>query len=402
MTRPLSPNRRQFLAALGVGTAALLPNLATPGFVRAAGINPSADQILVLVELAGGNDGLNTVVPITDSKYRHLRPEIGIGRDQTLTLDPDTGLHPAMRDMANLWEAGQMRIVEGVGYPNPDRSHFRSIEIWNTGGGSDTQTNQGWISNAFAAGGPQLEDADGVVLGGEMGPLTGHGRFSALREVDTYLDQLDMLETGRHAVRPVADRSPLEHVLSTYESAQATGDRIRTKLELSRDRRWDFPDSGLGEQLRNAARLLDAGVDVPVLKVVQDGYDTHEGQPDVHAYLLMELSEALGAFARSMQDIGHWDRVTVVTYSEFGRRAYENGSAGTDHGTAAPVFVIGGRVEGGLAGERPSLDRLVDRDLVHTTDYRSVYHSLLTELWGIDQSPFAAFNGSGLRLLKGA
>jgi uncharacterized protein (DUF1501 family) len=398
MDNPINSSRRSFLAALGA-SAASLPIITLPGFVQAAGSKPPSGNILVLVELSGGNDGLNTVVPVSDSAYRALRPSLGLSKRQTLTLDTDTGLHPSMRDMADLWDRGEMRIIEGVGYPNPNRSHFRSIEIWNAGFGAASNQTDGWISTAFANGNaPQADTAAGLVLGGDMGPLRGPGRFSSIRDEETFLETLDNLRDVQHLVRPT-QKSPLEHVLATYDSAKITGDAISKRLLRNGSRGLDFPDTDLGRQLQTATRLLDAGVDVPVLKVVQDGYDTHEAQDDVHAFLLQELSEAVGAFSKAMKRIGLWDQVTVVTYSEFGRTARENGSAGTDHGTAAPVMVTGGAVKGGFDGQRVALDRLFEDDLVHTTDYRSVYAALLNDLWGISAKPFTLKGSAKLQIL---
>lgn len=404
MTRLLSPSRRDLLAALGVASAAALPTLTLPGPLRAAQ-HATGLNMLVLIELAGGNDGLNTVIPIRDDAYRALRPEIGIPRREALDIRADTGLHPAMRSLAGRWERGEMRIIEGVGYPNPNRSHFRSIEIWNSGAGPEARTRQGWLASSFAERAPAPDaDADGLVIGGEMGPMAGGGRFAALRDLETFTEAAEaaeaaeVLEGAPHAVRPQQASDPLAHVMATYDSARITSARIRQKLEQSRARVWRFPDSGIGEQLRNVARLLDAGVEVPVFKVVQDGYDTHEGQPEAHSHLLADLSEAVDAFARAMAEIGLWDLVTVVTYSEFGRRARENGSYGTDHGTAAPVFALGGAVAGGLAGARPALDRLEDDDLVFTTDYRAVYAGILRDLWGLEG--MTAPGSAPIRLLR--
>ena len=382
-------SRRRFLSALGGGVASL-PLVSLPGFVKAAGQQVPQGNVLLLIELAGGNDGLNTVVPFMDPRYHALRPEIGLAQRDLLTLDTDTGLHAAMRPMADLWERGEVQIVEGVGYPDPNRSHFRSIEIWNAGQGAQAVTQQGWVSNAFATevGKADSTDAAGLVLGGEMGPLSGPGRFSAMRGAATFFETLAHLPGAQHEVRAARSRTPIDHVLATYDSALITGHAIRRKLDASRERWWDFPQSALGEQLRTAARLLDAGVSVPVLKVVQDGYDTHDAQPEQHAFLLAELSQAIAAFANAMRDIGAWDQMTVVTYSEFGRTARENASAGTDHGTAAPVFVAGGRVAGGRGGQRPSLDRLADGEMIFTTDYRSLYGAILNDLWRIAHPDF--------------
>ncbi|ASP35315.1 DUF1501 domain-containing protein [Labrenzia sp. VG12] len=401
MSRLLSPSRRRFLQALGVGVTSALPSLGLPGFLRAAEAAPTPDHLLVLVELAGGNDGLNTHVPHKDPQYRHLRPEIGLDTAQLIMLDGETGLHPSLKPLGAHWERGELQIVEGVGYPNPNRSHFRSIEIWNSGGGPDSLSSSGWISSALSiADRSSRADADGLVLGGEMGPLAGPGRFSAIRDVDAYLGALDLVGDRRHPVRPASTHSPMQHVLDAYESAQVTGEQIRKKLDRYRGRRWAFPETGLGDQLHVAARLLDAGVEVPVIKVVQDGYDTHEGQSGTHAALLDDLSTSLHVFAEALRQIGLWHRTTIVTYSEFGRRARENGSAGTDHGTAAPVIVLGGSVAGGLGGRRPSLDSLVDDDLVFTTDYREVYHALLRDLWGLEAGAYDGFEQQHLRILK--
>ncbi len=402
MTLSLTPSRRRMLGILG-GAALALPSLAAPRFVTAAGAPARGPNVLVLVELAGGNDGLNTVIPIRDPRYRALRPGIGIPSSRTLTVDRDTGLHPSLGAFAKLWQAGDLQIVEGVGYPNPNRSHFRSIEIWNAGGGADDAGARGWVSHAFDGKDPQPRDLDGLVLGGDMGPLRGPGRFSAMRDGDSFADvqdQLAQLQDPGHPVRPQAGtNAALDHVLRSYDSARVTGDTILSRLDRSPARRLRFPDTDLGQQLRTAARLLEAGVSVPVMKVVQHGYDTHEAQPLQHADLLSDLSEALNAFADALQTIGLWNAVTVVTYSEFGRTPHENASGGTDHGTAAPLFVAGGSVAGGLGGARPSLEAMKDGALVHTTDYRQVYDGLLRDLWGITGG-FAPGAAPPLRLLK--
>jgi uncharacterized protein (DUF1501 family) len=397
MTHSQSYSRRRLLQTLGV-TAASLPLITLPGCVTAAGQKPTSGNILVLVELAGGNDGLNTVIPLKDNAYHSLRPEIGIDSNDTLSLDTDTGLHNSMTEMAAIWEDGALQIVQGVGYPNPNRSHFRSIEIWNAGGGANSLDRQGWVSAGLEQQPSPALDADGLVLGGGMGPLAGIGRFSAIRDEDAFLETQDNLPASLHAVRPHTAAPPLAHVLATYDSAKITGDAIYKRLSNSPAQTFDFPQSDLGQQLRTATRLLDAGVDVSVLKVVQGGYDTHDNQPGEHSALLRDLSQSIGAFTQAMRQIGLWNNISVVTFSEFGRTARENASGGTDHGTAAPIFVAGGNVRGGLTGQAPSLTALVEDDLVHTTDYRTVYGAILQDLWGIDAPQFQTTD-SPLKLL---
>ena len=214
-----SISRRRFLSALGVG-AASLPLLSLPGFVQGQNSVLPKGKTLLLIELAGGNDGLNTVIPVTDPAYRALRPQIGISEREALSLDRDTGLHPAMRNIADLWEGGEVQIVEGVGYPNPNRSHFRSIEIWNAGLGAESVERDGWVAQAFAGSEVAGRDADGLVLGGSLGPLNGAGRFSTMRNEDLFLETVGNLPNLAHPVRPTAAITPLDHVLATYESAR--------------------------------------------------------------------------------------------------------------------------------------------------------------------------------------
>lgn len=396
----MSSSRRRFLTALGAGVTGL-PLIALPGFVRAATTSVPEGNMLVLIELVGGNDGLNTVVPVNDPKYHSLRPEIGLKSHEVLRLDDETGLHPAMRGFADLWQDGHAQIIEGVGYPEPNRSHFRSIEIWNSGLGTRERGRDGWVASAFNAGPPEGSDIEGIVLGGDMGPLAGPGRFTAMRDTGEFMDTIGNLSAAPHAVRRQADLSPLEHVLATYDSAFITGAAISRRLEASSDRGWSFPDTELGNQLRTAARLLDAGVSVPVLKVVQSGYDTHDGQPERHAKLLGELCAAITAFANAAKDMGRWEQITLLTYSEFGRTARENASAGTDHGTAAPVFLVGGQVMAGRSGQRPSLDALVDGEMAYTTDYRSLYAGVLRDLWSINAPMFDLAGAARLRVRRG-
>ena len=401
----LSMNRRNWLRLMGA-SALSLPLTTAPAWAAGAGLGK--DHTLILIELEGGNDGLNTLIPYRDDNYRRVRPTLALSSREVLQLGGDMGLHPSLLGLARVWERGEVRLVEGVGYPNPNRSHFRSIEIWNAGLGADTKETQGWISRLMDQDSLGL-DADGITLGGEMGPLRGPGRFTGLEEIEAFFDQAEALRTAgvlggyddgmgdgstmMHSVRPSGGNAALDHLLSVHSNAVGTADLLERKLRQASNRDFDMPDSTLGLQLAAALQLLDAGVTTPVLKVSHGGFDTHAYQAEAHAFLLQELDEAMRGFERAARDMGIWNNVTLMTYSEFGRRFHENGSKGTDHGTAAPVILAGGKVAGGFGGARPSLETrdLVEDDMVHTTDFRSVYSGVARDLWGLD--PITAVNG---------
>jgi len=401
----LSMNRRNWLRLMGA-SALSLPLTTAPAWAAGAGLGK--DHTLILIELEGGNDGLNTLIPYRDDNYRRVRPTLALSGSEVLQLGNDMGLHPSLSGLARGWERGEVRLVEGVGYPNPNRSHFRSIEIWNAGLGADTKETQGWISRLMDQDSLGL-DADGITLGGEMGPLRGPGRFTGLEEIEAFFDQAEALRTAgvlggyddgmgdgstmMHSVRPGGGNAALDHLLSVHSNAVGTADLLERKLRQASNRDFDMPDSTLGLQLAAALQLLDAGVTTPVLKVSHGGFDTHAYQAEAHAFLLQELDEAMRGFERAARDMGIWNNVTLMTYSEFGRRFHENGSEGTDHGTAAPVILAGGKVAGGFGGARPSLETrdLIEDDMVHTTDFRSVYSGVARDLWGLD--PITAVNG---------
>ena len=401
----LSMTRRSWLRLMGA-SALSLPLTTAPAWAAGAGLGKG--HTLILIELEGGNDGLNTLIPYRDDNYRRARPTLGLSGNEVLPLDGDMGLHPSLSRLAGSWERGHLRLVEGVGYPNPNRSHFRSIEIWNAGLSADTKETQGWISRLMTQDSLGL-DTDGIGLGGEMGPLRGPGRFTGLEEIEQFFDQAEALRTAgvlggygeamdggtmdgdammSHSVRPGGGNAALDHLLSVHSNAVGTADLLERKLRQASKRDFNLPNSTLGLQLAAALQLMDAGVTTPVMKVSHGGFDTHAYQAESHAFLLQELDEAMSAFERAARDMGLWNHVTLMTYSEFGRRFYENGSEGTDHGTAAPVILSGGRVAGGFGGARPSLENrdLVDDDMVHTTDFRALYSGIIADLWGLEPS----------------
>ncbi len=385
-------NRRDFLR-----TAAVAPLVSFVPF-NLAHAAARWDRILVLIELQGGNDGLNTVVPYADPKYAEYRPTIKLGRDRILQLDEKLGLNPELAPMMKLWQSKQLAVVNGVGYPDPNLSHFRGIDIWHTATDSNQAATVGWISEVFKHGEAPPADyaADGIVVGrGSVGPLKAPDR------------RILVLENGGAAAMNEAKRmaapamggggnAALAHVLQTQQSFKMSSAAVLAKNVDRVDPGATFPAGDFGSQLAMAARLLGGGVQVPVIKATIGGFDTHATQLADQTPLLNQLGAGIAAFSDAMKKHGLWDRVLVMTYSEFGRRPRENGSGGTDHGTAAPHFITGGKVKGGLYGQQPSLTDLEDgQNLKHTTHFRSMYATAAQEWWGIP-TPFIKEKALGL------
>lgn len=361
--------------------------------VAAAGFFASGSQAatkparkLVLIELQGGNDGINTVIPSGDALYRKLyrtlRPSLAI--DDALEVDRSAGrglaLHPALQGLAAIFERGELAIVQGVGYANPVRSHFRSADIWHTGSAANEARTDGWIARVLDG-----RNARGLVVGGDAGPLDGPG-FAALAA--------DGDKTARRTERAISNDA-LAHLARIHDEVKAGRKDIDAALG-----RGDGDDDGDGggvspravqgkaflEQARLAARAL-ASLDVAVIKLTLRGFDTHAGQLAAHARLLQELSEGLVELRRRAISDGTWATTIVATTSEFGRRARENGSGGTDHGTAGPMFVLGGGVRGGVRGAAPRLDDLDEEgDIKMTTDHRAVLGGLAVGAWNLPAS----------------
>jgi len=313
-------------------------------------------KTLILLELKGGNDGLNTVVPYADSNYYKLRPSIAIPKDQVLQLTPELGLHPSLKPLYSLWQDKEMAVINGVGYEKPNRSHFRSIEIWETASQSEDYSSEGWLSPYLN----KQHSGDGlnaVVIGNDMGPLTGVQDTVVIDNVERFLK------------RAANIKSVNEPELALRNKALAHIQSVQSSIAHSKNK--------LGQNFKTIATTMASNVNTSVFKLSHGSFDTHANQPWKHKQLLSQLSAGIAAFKQAMQEVGMWDDVVVMTYSEFGRRAAENGSRGTDHGTAAPHFVMGGNVKGGLYGEQVSLSRLENNDLQYTTDFKQVYASVI-------------------------
>ena len=363
--------RRQFIgASLAAGAA-----LVAPGISFAAGA-----PVLVLIELNGGNDGLNTLVPFANPDYSRVRPRLGVAREDVLQLDEHVGMHPGLAPLMPAWGEGELAWVQGVGYTPPNRSHFRSIEIWDTASTRETANPTGWIGAAFAEPGfARSAQLDAMVLGRPYyGPVAGaHMRAIYMRNPKRLLSRASRIR----ALEQSTNNPALAHVLRVGRDLSTSSATIRKVLE--REPAVDAPGmkGQLGKQLALVARMIRGHAGIGVYKLSHSGYDTHAGQAGRHRALLGELGGALAAFRTQLRVSGHWQDVVVATYSEFGRRVAQNSSGGSDHGTAAPHLLLGGRVRGGLYGSYPSLTELDGGDLRPTVSFTDYYATIARFTW---------------------
>ena len=390
----MDASRRKFLATLAGGSTVLSLGGLVPEFLAQAAVAEppgGGDAILVVIQLTGGNDGLNTVVPYNHDEYRKARPKLAIAGADVLKINDAVGFHPSARGFADLLAGGKLAVVQGVGYPNPNRSHFESMDVWHTCQRKGTPRSTGWLGR-FLDSTREAEDVDApaIHVGSEKQPLALAAEF--VRVPSFVSPETFRLQDGdshqlRDAIRNLADRRPepsdplLGFLQSSTTSALAASERIAEALR-EYDTPVTYPDSDLAVRLKTIAQLIDAGLKSCVYYVELDGFDTHSQQAAAHASLLRQLGDAVRAFVDDVAHHGHGDRTLVMSFSEFGRRVAENASAGTDHGAAAPMFLAGSPVRAGLVGEHPSLDDLEDGDLKFHTDFRQVYATLLDRWLG--------------------
>jgi len=401
-------DRRSVLAggAAAFGGIFLAPQVGIPGLrllgPLAATNGDITPKTLVLLQLSGGNDGLSMVVPHGDDAYYRNRKTIGIDEKSVLRIDRYRGLHPALRRLKSIYDDGRLAIVEGCGYPNPVRSHFKSMDIWHAASERGRYEGEGWIARLSRTAWPSEASTELVVHIGSSAP---YSVYSAARPAVAFgspevykwfaIKQSD-LEAYRRAGRSgeaeeeaeegkTGGARVLDRLRGVLSEAQESSQRVR-HAAMSYVPKVAYPNSLVGNSLRAAAALIDARMGTRVLSVELGGFDSHNNQRNQHDARMRELDEALGVFLQDIHGTPAGKNVIVVAFSEFGRRVHENASGGTDHGVAGPVLVAGSSVKGGILGKHPSLTDLDDGDLKHTTDFRSVYGTVIEKWFGADQA----------------
>lgn len=388
-----SHERRRFLQASLTGTLAVGVQARVPQFLlQAAGASrPESERILVVVQLTGGNDGLNTVVPYANELYHRARPKLALGKSQVLRISDELGFHPELTGMRELLDQSQLTVIQGVGYEQPNRSHFESMDIWHTCRRKQEQRGAGWLGrfldDADAGVGPSGGDVAALHFGRSQQPLALASRQVRVPSI-TSLEEFQLRGSDREALRQLISSLPvqpdtaaptndlLQFVQSSTSAAMLASQRV-AQASKAYQSAAPYPSSPLAEKLHVVAQLIDSGLSTRIYYVELDGFDTHAQQAATHAALLKEWSNAIAAFVNDLQAHGQAERVCVMSFSEFGRRLAENASQGTDHGAAAPMFLCGGRVNAGFVGTQPSLTDLNDGDIQYAIDFRQVYATVL-------------------------
>lgn len=378
-------NRRDFIKITSLASASLM----VPQFLKGSSSFLTAGQgkILVVIQLSGGNDGLNTVIPYRNDEYYRLRPNLAYAKDETIQLNDEMGLHPAMEGIADLWDNGELCIINSVGYPNPNRSHFRSMDIWQTASDENQYLQTGWMgrwldsqcknNSCHAYDAVEIDEALSLALKGENVKglsFTDYNKYFNIASTP-YLKKLAAANGT-----PSHNDTPAEYLQKTFVDAIQSADIIHDKTKKYTSFAA-YPQHALAKKLKTVADLIKAETPTMVYYVSISGFDTHAGQKFFHNNLLKQYSESVKAFTEDLRKAGRFDDVIVMTFSEFGRRAKENGSKGTDHGTASNVYIMGGKLrkKGFLNGAANLTDLDEEGDIKYKVDFRQVYSTLLND-----------------------
>jgi uncharacterized protein (DUF1501 family) len=362
-----------------------------------------SNMILVVLQLSGGNDGINTLIPFADPNYSTLRPNLGFATNEVLHLTDAVGLNPNLGKLKALYDQGKVGIIQGVGYPNPNRSHFRSMDIWHSAR-PDTFEHSGWLGRYVSACQCAQDNAmPAMSVGDQLNTMfwtdttlvpavASIGAFSFLTDTKYKNDRTFQMQTLQNIYSQAGNWSNYESLIRRGTLQALAGSDELQKVAATYQSTVQYPsNNGLANQLKLVAQVIAGKLGTRLFSVSMGGYDTHANQKPTQDKNLTQLGDALEAFMQDLANLGQQDNVVIMTFSEFGRRVKQNGSGGTDHGTAGPMFIIGNKVQGGLYGTYPSLSDLDNNgDLKFNADFRSVYAGILKDVVGADPTPILA------------
>ncbi|MBO9591660.1 MAG: DUF1501 domain-containing protein [Niabella sp.] len=383
--------RKEFIQLGSLATASLM----MPKFLKALenpAAVPAGNKVVVVLQLSGGNDGLNTVIPVRNDIYYKLRPGLGIQRDKTLSLTDEVSLHPSLSALKALYDEGNMAILNNVGYPNPDRSHFRSMDIWHSASQSNEYWNNGWIGRYLDAQchgcdkptqALEVDDVLSLALKGEQNNALAvkdpRRLFGTSNE--KYFREINKNHGGDHH-----DEKPVDYLYKTLAETMSSADYI-FKQSRMHPSSASYPNTELGSGLKTIASLIFSDINTKVYYISLGSFDTHVGQDGQQGRLFTQMSEAIKAFTDDLKKNGRMEDVLLFTFSEFGRRVAQNASNGTDHGTANNMFLIsGGLKKKGILNAMPNLEDLNQGDLKYNVDFKNVYATILEKWLAADSS----------------
>jgi uncharacterized protein (DUF1501 family) len=380
--------RRQFIQISSLASAALF----LPRFLKAQSntllLNGSIEgRKMIVVQLSGGNDGLNTVVPYRNDVYYRMRPVIGLKPDSLIAINDELALNKALEGFKNIYDEGGMCILNNVGYPNPDRSHFRSMDIWQTASNSDEVLTNGWIGRYLDSNCPQCDKASMAIEVDDMLSLALKGdKVKGMAVKDP--QRLFALATEPYfksmTQSPGDTNESLNYLINTMTETIYNAQYIYQRSKIYKST-IEYPDTAIGKEIKTIAELIISGIDTKIFYISHGSFDTHVNEINQQGRLLRELGDAVAALVKDLKMNNRFKDVMLMTFSEFGRRVAENASGGTDHGTANNVFVMGGSLhKKGIYNKAPDLTFLQDGDLKHDIDFRQVYTTLLTNWMGVN------------------
>jgi len=382
-------DRRKFLSLTGTytGGALLLPHFLQAFGMQNRSLGDFENQSVIFIQLNGGNDGLNTFIPYNDPLYYALRPKISITKDAIIGKNNGMGFHPALKGLAQIQQNGHLNIIQNVGYPNPNRSHFRSQEIWQTASSSNEYLTKGWLGRYLdvqcnnviqPTAGVNFDSIDTLALKGE------NPNSITLKNPNKFRSRSAISKTD------FAHNPQLDFVLKVAQSAQEGTEEIQKAIQKSKDDA-SYPKTKLAAKLKWISKLIKGNLNSKVYYTSTSGFDTHNNQLPLHNRKLTELNDAVFAFYTDLVQANAFKNTTIVIFSEFGRRVADNGN-GTDHGKAAPMFILNGKGNGNIIGNNPNLKNLDNGDLKWETDFRSVYASILKQQLNFDPKNIGIHN----------